>query len=62
MTDKLDFLSFGILISGYDWLNMILKIFLGHKKLDKKNQNKMLSGILAAHLDVTHTTFPFILT
>ena len=38
---KLDFLRFGILNSRYDWLDMIFKISLGHKKLKTRKRTKM---------------------
>ena len=45
---KLNFLCSGILLFRYDWLNLILKISLGHKIVlsnSSKNQNEMLSGM-----------------
>ena len=47
---KLDFLRFGILNSRYDWLDIILKISLGHKKLKTRKRTKIKGVSYFTHM------------
>ena len=56
---KLDFLRFGILNSRYDWLDLILKISLGHKKHKTRKGTKMKRSVGYCSFEY-HTYYIFV--